>query len=122
MDVTNTFLPIGKELIDEVFPTAIRYLQNGPGSYDPATGEVTKDTTEYEISAGVLSRGRTEDGGVAETQELRLWVHHGTGGLPEIPTTADQVEYQGLVWKVVSVDPTYTSAGLIASKLTARCD
>ena len=43
--------------------------------------------------------------------------------MPDLPTTSDQVEYQGLdLWKIVSVDPTYTSAGLIASKLTARCD
>ena len=122
MNIDATFLPVAEELINNVFPTAIRYLQNKPGSYDPATGQVTKDTTLYEINAGVLSRGRTEEGGVGETQELRLWIHHGTGGMPHLPTTSDQVEYGGLTWKVVSVDPSYTSKGLIASKIIARAD
>ena len=122
MDIDATFLPVAKELIDQVFPTAIAYLRNEGGSYDPATGEVTQNTTQFDINAGVLSRGRTEEGGVGETQELRLWIHHGTGGMPHLPTTSDQVEYSGLVWKVVSIDPTYTSKGLIASKITARAD
>ena len=122
MNIDATFLPVAQELIDQVFPTTIAYLRNDGGSYDPATGEVTQNTTQYDINAGVLSRGRTEEGGVGESQELRLWIHHGTGGMPHLPTTADQVEYQGLAWKVVAVDPSYTSAGLIASKLICRAD
>ena len=35
MDVTNTFLPIGIELIDNVFPTNIVYLKTGNPTYDP---------------------------------------------------------------------------------------
>jgi len=120
MNIDSTFLPVAEELINNVFPTAITYIRNNGGGYDPATGEVTPNTTEYEISAGVLSRGRTEQGGVGEDYELRLWVQHGSGGLPHLPTTSDQVEYSGLVWKVTSVDPTYSSKGLIASKITAR--
>ena len=34
--------------------------------------------------------------------------------------TSDQVEYSGLTWKVVEIDP-YVK-GLIASKIIARCD
>ena len=37
-----------------------------------------------------------------------------------LPTTADVVEYLGLRWKVTSIDPTYSSDGLIASRITAR--
>ena len=122
MNIDATFLPVAQELIDQVFPTTIAYLRNDGGSYDPATGEVTQNTTQYDINAGVLSRGRTEEGGVGESQELRLWIHHGTGGMPHLPTTADQVEYSGLVWKVTAVDPTYSSKELIASKIIARCD
>ena len=122
MDIDAVFSPVSKELIDNVFPTGIRYLRNDGGSYDPATGEVTQNTTQFDINAGVLSRGRTEEGGVGESQELRLWIHHGTGGMPHLPTTSDQVEYGGLTWKVTSVDPTYSSKGLIASKIIARAD
>ena len=120
--IDDTFLPVAEELINEVFPTKIRYFRNtGPG-YDPSTGEVTPNTVEYEISAGVLSSGRTEEGGVAESQEARLWIHHGANGFPFLPTTADVVEYLGLRWKVTSIDPTYSSDGLIASRITARAD
>ena len=122
MDIDATFLPVAKELIDVVFPTTVAYLRNEGASYDPATGEVTQNTTQFDINAGVLSRGRTEEGGIGENQELRLWIHHGTGGLPHLPTTSDQVEYSGLTWKVTAVDPTYSSKGLIASKILARAD
>ena len=120
MDIIGTFLPVGEELIDSVFPTPITYIRNSGGGYDPATGEITVNSTQFTINAGVLSSGRTEEGGVGEAQELRLWIHHGTAGLPHLPTTSDQVEYAGLVWKVVTIDPTYRSDELIASKLTAR--
>ena len=122
MDIDGTFLPVAKELIDSVFPTTVAYIRNSGGSYDPATGDVTANSTQFDINAGVLSRGRLEEGGVGESQELRLWIHHGTGGLPHLPTTSDQVEYSGLVWKVTAVDPTYSSKGLIASKIIARAD
>ena len=122
MNIDGTFLPVAQELIDSVFPTAINYVRNDGSSYDPATGTVTPNTTLYEISAGVLSRGRTEQGGVGETHELRLWIHHGTGGMPHLPTTSDQVEYAGLTWKVTVIDPTYSSKGLIASKIVCRTD
>lgn len=68
----------------------------------------------------MLSRGRAEEGGVGESQELRIWIHHGTGGMPYLPSTADSVEYSGLSWSVTQIDPTYSSKGLIASKLVLR--
>lgn len=122
MDIDGTFLPVAEELIDSVFPTAVTYIRNHGGGYDPSTGEVTPNSTQYELKAGVLSSGRTEDGGASETREIRLWLHHGPTGLPELPTTADSVEYLGVTWKVTTVDPTYSSTGLIASKITARAD
>ena len=120
MDIDSTFLPVAKELIDSVFPTAITYIRNAAPAYDPATGIVTPSSTQFTIKAGVLSRGRTEQGGVGESQELRLWIHHDSTGLPHLPTTADQVEYGGLTWKVTEIDPTYSSKNLIASKIVAR--
>ena len=120
MNIDATFLPVARELIDVTFPTAITYIRNDGGSYDPATGQVTPNSTTYEISAGVLSRGRVEEGGPGESHEVRLWIHHGTGGLPHLPSTADVVEYGGLSWKVTAIDPTYSSKSLIASKITAR--
>lgn len=120
MDIDGTFLPVARELIDQVFPTAVRYFRDNGGTYDPATGQVTPDVTQYDINAGVLSRGRMEEGGPGESHEIRLWIHHGTGGMPHLPSTADVVEYGGLSWKVTAIDPTYSSQALIASKITAR--
>lgn len=122
MNIDGTFLPVAQNLIDDVFATAITYIRNNGGSYDPSTGEVVPNTTQFSINAGILSRGRLEEGGVGESQELRLWIHHGTGGMPHLPTTSDQVEYGGLTWKITSIDPTYSSKDLIASKVIARAD
>ena len=120
MDVSAVFTPVGIELIDNVFPTPITFRQHGTATYDPETGAVTETETTHAINAGVLNRKRVEEGGVAETYEIALWVHHGAGGLGFLPTTADSLEYDGMVWRVTAVDPTYSSATLIASKITAR--
>ena len=40
MNIDATFLPVGVELIDSVFPTDIVYHQSAGGSYDPLTGAV----------------------------------------------------------------------------------
>lgn len=120
MDIRATFLPIGENLVDNVFPTQIVYHRSSGKGYDPATGEVTDTVEDFAIKAGVLSRGRTEEGGTAEAYELRLWLHHGPSGLPYEPTTADSITYDNILWKVVSIDPEYSSEGLIACKITAR--
>ena len=122
MDIDAVFKPVAKQLIDETFPTSITYIRSLGGTYDPSTGDVTQNTEEYSIKAGVLSRGRVEQGGVGETYELRLWIHHDTTGMPHTPKTGDIVEYDHIQWKVTSIDPTYSSKGLIASKLIARAD
>ena len=120
MDVSATFLPVSVELIDNVFPTDIVYHQHGAGAYSPVTGTVTGADTDHAIKAGVLSRSRVETGGPNETYEISLWVHHGATGLSFLPTTADSFTYDAVVWKVVSVEPTYSSQSLIASKIKGR--
>ena len=122
MDIDATFMPVAVELIDSVFPTSIAYFRNSGPSYDPSTGDVTENIEQFNISAGVLSRGRSEAGGVGESYEIRLWIQHSASGLPHLPTTADTIEYSGSTWKVTTVDPTYSSKALIASKITARAD
>ena len=57
MDIDAVFLPVAEELIDDVFPTPIKYLQTENPTYDPATGQTTPNVTEYAINAGILSRG-----------------------------------------------------------------
>ena len=122
MDIDAVFLPVAEELIDSVFPTPITYLQTENPTYDPSTGQTVPNVTEYAINAGILSRGRVEQGGAAEDYELRLWIHHGPAGLPVLPKTSDRVLYDGVYWKVFSVDPTYSSDDLIASKILVRAE
>ena len=122
MDITNTFLPVAIELIQNVFPTPITYTRIVSGSYDPSTGEVSKTTETYNISAGVISRARVEQGGVGETYNLTLWIDHSATGMPHLPKTGDTVEYDATVFKLVEINPTYSSTGLIASKIVARAD
>ena len=52
--------------------------------------------------------------------QISFWFHHGAGGLGFLPTTEDTITYDGVVWKVVEVSPTYSAATLIASKITCR--
>ena len=120
MDIDSVFKPLAKELIQNVFPTAIVYHRSDSVAYNPASGDVTETVTDYAIKAGVLSRERVEDGGVGETYQLSLWVDHSSTGLPLLPKTGDYVSYDGISWKVVQVAPTYSSKGLIASKLVVR--
>lgn len=122
MDIDGVFLPVAEELIDSVFRTPIKYLQTENPAYDPATGQVTPNVTEHSINAGILSRGRTEQGGAAEEYELRLWIHHGSRGLPVLPKTSDRVYYDSVYWKVFNIDPTYSSDALIASKILVRAE
>ena len=120
MDVSAVFTPVGVELIDNAFPTDIVYHQHGASAYDPMTGTVTGANTDHAIKAGVLSRSRTEEGGPSEAYEISIWIHHGATGLGFLPTTADTFTYDGLVWRVVEVAPTYSSKSLIASKIKGR--
>lgn len=120
MDIDGLFLPIAENLIDSIFPTAVVYHRANAGTYDPVTGTAAGGETDHNIKAGVLSRKRTEGGGANDPYELMLWVHHGTTGLQFLPVTDDYVTYDSTRWKVVAVEPTYSSKGLIASKLTVR--
>lgn len=119
MNIDAEFLPVAVELIDSVFPTAVTYHQHvdGTGSYDPLTGSITDSEIDHSINAGVLSRGRTEDGGPSEDYNITIWVHHGAGGLQFLPKTSDSFTYDGTRWRVVEITPTYSSKDLIASKI-----
>ena len=120
MNIDAVFLPVAEQLINVEFGTDIVYHQHGASVYNPVTGTVTGADTDHAIKAGVLSRSRVEAGGPNETYEISLWVHHGGTGLGFLPTTADSFTYDAVVWKVVSVEPTYSSAALIASKIKGR--
>ena len=120
MDIDAVFGPVADTLINSVFATPIVYHEKSIGGYDPLTGVVTGVNVDHNINAGVLNRSRVEEGGTAEKYELLLWVEHKT--LPILPKTGDEVTYDGTTWKVTAIEPSYSSKGLIASKLRVRAN
>jgi hypothetical protein len=120
VNIDAVFLPVAEQLINVEFGTDIVYHQHGASVYNPVTGTVTGADIDHAIKAGVLSRSRVEAGGPNEVYEISVWVHHGATGLGFLPTTADSFTYDGLVWKVVEIAPTYSSKALIASKIKGR--
>ena len=120
MNIDAVFLPVAEQLINGEFGTDIVYHQHGASVYNPVTGTVTGGDVDHAIKAGVLNRSRVESGGPSETYEISLWVHHGATGLSFLPTTADSLTYDSVLWRVIEVNPTYSSKTLIASKIKGR--
>ncbi len=120
MDIDATFLPVAEDLIDNVFPTSIVFKQHTTATYDPLTGATSITDTPHTVNAGVLARNRVEGGGVGETYDISIWIHHGPAGLSFLPTTEDSFTYDSILWRVIEVSPTYSSKGLIASKIKGR--
>ena len=59
----------------------------------PSTGDVIQNV-ENTRSKRVCSPVDERKMAVSEKDyELRLWIHHGRGGLPHLPTTGDSIEY-----------------------------
>lgn len=99
--------------------TDVVFVQRGNGSYDPATGEVTSVEVRYGCGAAIAKVRRIEEGGPAEKLEAEAWFDSTT--LPVMPTTADVVEFKGMQWRVIAVDPAYLSdATEYAYKLLLR--
>lgn len=83
-------------------------------------GAKTPTSTDLTVKAGILNRSRIEEGGPNESYEILLWVHHGASCLPFLPTTEDTFDYDGILWRVTEISPTYSATGLIASKIKGR--
>ena len=82
MDIDAVFLPVAEELIDQVFPNTYSVPANRRTRFMTLmTGQTAPQVVTYSINAGILSRGRNEQGGIGEDYELRLWIHHGPAGL-----------------------------------------
>lgn len=110
--------PLAKELVD-LFRVASLDFVRITSAYDPATGIVTSTETTFTGAGAVTKWGNNEEGGVGGPQALECWCD--LQGLGDIwPTTADQLEYDGARWKIISIDPAYSGDVKYAVKLTAR--
>ena len=120
LDLDGIFGGVADTLINQTFNTPIVYIYSKGMSYDPATGEVVENVEQFNLMAGIEQIGITEEGGVGETRDIKLYIKHGINGLPYECTTGDRIEYKGRTWKVTVVDPEFTSKDSIASYITAR--
>ena len=121
MDIDAVFKDVAVDLINE-FATPIVYRRIEGRAYDVTTGRVEETVVEYNMNAGILSRSRTEEGGVGEVYSIEIWIQHSDSGLPFTPRTGDYVVYDDVNWKVSTVSPMYSSKALIASKLLCLAD
>ena len=120
LDLDGIFGGVANTLINQTFNTPILYIHSKGMSYDPATGEVVEDVEQFNLMAGIEQIDISEEGGVGETREIKLYIKHGTNGLPYECTTGDRIEYKNRTWKVTVIDPEFTSKDSIASCITAR--
>ena len=120
LNLDGIFGGVADTLINNTFDTPIVYFYSKGTSYDPATGDVTEVVEEYNLKAGIEQIDLTEEGGIGESREIKLYIKHGTNGLPYECTTGDRIEYKGRTWKVTVVDPQFTAKDSIASYITAR--
>lgn len=82
-------------------------------------GLVTPTETVYSGAGAVTKWSNQEEGGAAGPQTLECWVD--LESIEDIwPSTADQLEFEGARWKIISVDPAYAGDVKYAAKLTAR--
>ena len=110
--------PLSKELVD-LFRVASLDFVRITSTYDPLTGTITPTETVITGAGAVTKWSNNEEGGIAGPQMLECWCD--LQGIGDIwPTTADQLEYDGARWKIISIDPAYAGDTKYAVKLTAR--
>lgn len=85
----------------------VAFVRRASSTYDPATGAVTTPEQRIACGAAIPKLRRIEEGGTAEQHECEAWFDSTT--LPLMPTTADVVEFMDKTWRIVAVDPAYTS-------------
>jgi len=122
LDLDGIFGGVADTLINNTFDTPIVYVHSKGMSYDPTTGDVTEDIEQFNLKAGIEQIGINELGGTGETRDIKLYIKHGTNGLPYECTTGDRIEYRGRIWKVTVIEPEFTAKDAIASYITARAD
>lgn len=115
-------IPLAKRLVDRFRSQELTYVRIVPGAYDETTGTAAVVETEIAAAGAVTKSMKGERDGVQQGSELEAWIDHVT--VPWPISTADRLEYMGRRWKIVSIDPTYSSSDteVYASKITARAE
>lgn len=111
--------PLALELVNLFRETEVTFIRQTGQAYDPATGQVVIEELPIKCGAAVEQVSRNEEGGVGETHTAIMWFDSTT--LPIAPTTADRVEYNQRIWRIVSIDPLLGSGDTnYAYKLTVQ--
>lgn len=78
--VDDVFGPLPGPLVQE-WGSACTFIKvSGPGTYDPATGEVTSSETVYSVKAVLLELDPTEYEGLYQTTDFKLIIDPGQIG------------------------------------------
>ena len=111
--------PLAKTLVDVFRVASCDYIRISQ-IYDPSVGEPVLTETVYSGAGAVEQLTQAnEEGGASDTRSVVVWID--LGGIDDIwPTTADQIRYQGLRWKISSIDPAFAGDVKYAAKITAR--
>jgi len=110
--------PLADELVSLFRVSSLNFIRI-TSTYDPSTGTVIQIETVYAEAGAVTKWSNIEEGGASGPQTIMCWVN--MSKIDEIwPTTADQLEYDGARWKIISIDPAYAGDTKYAVKLTAR--
>lgn len=111
--------PLALELVSLFRETEVTFIRQESQSYNPATGQVEAAQLRIKCGAAIEQVSRNEEGGVGETHTAIMWFDSTT--LPTAPNTADVVEYNQRVWRIVSIDPLLGSGATnYAYKLTVQ--
>jgi len=78
--VDDVFGPLPGPLVQE-WGSACTFIKvSGPGTYDPATGQVTNSETVYSVKAVLLELDPTEYEGLYQTTDFKLIIDPGQIG------------------------------------------
>lgn len=110
--------PLAKQLVDLFRVDNLDFVRVTQ-TYDPGTGDVTRTETVITAAGAITKTGKIEEGGTAEPHRIECWMD--AEGLGDIwPNTEDELEYDGVRWKISAVEPMYSGDLRYACKVTAR--
>ena len=114
--------PLAKRLVDRFRSSELTYIRVASGAYNEVTGVASIAETQIPFAGAVLRSMKAERDGVQQGSELEAWIDHTI--VPWPISSNDRLQYMGRRWKIISIDPTYSSSAtqVYASKIRARAE
>ncbi len=118
--------PLARSLVQRFACQTCDFIRVG-STYNSTTGDVTETTTTYSGVGAVeatsygagAEMGRTAEQSLGGSRQLQAWFFAGDIG-DAWPTKSDLIEYDGIRWKVIAIDPELQGDQKFACLITAR--